>query len=56
MLGVWVYKAKDAKNGYRTGNWLNGAFALGIVVVCGGLRWWYGRLNRRRELKRKFVF
>ena len=55
LLGVWIYKPKDAKGGYKMGNWLNGAFMLGIVVVCVGLRVWYKRLNRREGLKRKFV-
>ena len=55
LLGVWIYKPKDAKGGYKMGNWLNGGFMLGIVVICVGLRVWYARLNRRAELKRKYV-
>ena len=55
LTGVWVYKPKDAKGGYKSGNWLNGVFMLGIVVVCVGLRWWYRRLNKRVEFKRKYV-
>ena len=55
LLGVWIYKPKDAKGGYKSGNWLNGAFMLGIVVICVGLRWWYGRINKNGEVVRKFV-
>ena len=55
LLGVWVYKPKDAKGGYRLGNWLNGAFMLAIVAVCVGLRLWYGKLNKNEAQKRKYV-
>ena len=55
LLGVWIYKPEDAKGGYRTGNWLNAAFMLGIVVVSVGLRIWYASVNRRVEVKRKYV-
>ena len=55
LLGVWVYKPKDAKGGYKSANWLNGAFMLGIVAICVGLRWYYRRLNKNPELKRKYV-
>ena len=55
LLGVWVYKPKDAKSGYRLGNWLNGAFMLGILVVCVGLRLWYAKMNKSEALKRKYV-
>ena len=55
LLGVWIYKPKDAKGGYKMGNWLNGAFMLGIVAICLGLRMWYARLNKRESLKRKYI-
>ena len=55
LLGVWIYKPKDAKGGYKMGNWLNGAFMLGIVAICLGLRLWYARLNRKGGLKRKYI-
>lgn len=55
LLGVWLYKPADAKGGYKMGNWINAGFMLGIVVVCLGLRWWYGRLNRDVTMKRRFV-
>lgn len=55
LLGVWIYKPEDAKGGYKTGNWINAAFMLGILVICVGLRWWYGRMNKSISVKRKFV-
>ena len=55
MVGVWIYKPQDAKGGYRTANWLNGAFMLAIVAICIGLRLWYGWANKSRDLNRKFV-
>lgn len=55
LLGVWIYKPQDAKGGYKEGNWLNAAFMLGIVVVCIGLRLWYGRTNKSVAVKRKYV-
>ena len=55
LVGGWIYKPKDAKGGYKMGNWLNGAFMLGIAVICVGLRLWYARLNRREGVRRKYV-
>lgn len=55
LVGVWIYKPQDAKGGYRSANWINGAFMLAIVAICIGLRLWYGWANRSRDLKRKFV-
>ena len=54
-IGVWIYPAKEAKTGYRSGNWINAAFMLAISVVAVGLRIYYGRANRLREHKRKFL-
>ena len=55
LLGVWIYKPQDAKGGYKMGNWLNGSFMLAIMVICGGLRLWYGSVNKSKEVKRKYV-
>ncbi|CAD6593337.1 MAG: hypothetical protein ASARMPREDX12_007091 [Alectoria sarmentosa] len=55
LLGVWIYKPKDANGGYKVGNWVNAAFMLGILVICSGLRWWYGRINRSSVVGRKYV-
>ena len=55
LLGVWIYKPQDAKGGYKEGNWINAASMLGILGICGGLRWWYGRANESIAVKRKFV-
>ena len=55
IIGVWIYPAGEAKTGYRKGNWINAAFMLAISVVAVGLRIYYGRANRLREHKRKFV-
>ena len=54
-VGVWIYPAREAKTGYRSGNWINAAFMLAISVVAVGLRIYYGRDNRHRDYKRKFV-
>ena len=55
LLGVWIYKPQDAKGGYKKGNWINAAFMVGIFVVCVGLRLWYAMVNKRVEVKRKYV-
>ncbi|TFB02821.1 hypothetical protein CCMA1212_004977 [Trichoderma ghanense] len=44
--GVWIYKADEAKRGYPTGHWTNAGFLLFVVVVCLGLRVFYGRKNK----------
>lgn len=55
IIGAWIYPAGEAKNGFRSGNWVNAAFMFVISVVCVALRIYYGRANRLREHKRKFV-
>ncbi|KAF6239728.1 hypothetical protein HO173_002274 [Letharia columbiana] len=55
ILGTWIFPAGEAKNGYKSGNWINAGFMLAISVVCVALRIYYGRANRLKEHKRKFV-
>lgn len=47
IVGVWIYKTDQAKEGFSTGHWTNAALLLLASVVCVALRLYYGRLNRR---------
>ncbi|KAK5992601.1 MFS transporter prlL [Cladobotryum mycophilum] len=45
--GVWIYEAKQAKQGYPTGHWTNAGFLLFVTAVSLGLRVFYGWKNRQ---------
>ncbi|KAF7322123.1 MFS domain-containing protein [Mycena kentingensis (nom. inval.)] len=45
IVGVWIYKANEAKRGYPTGHWTNAALLLFVSVGCVLLRAYYRRLN-----------
>lgn len=47
IVGVWIYKADEAKTGYGTGHWTNAGLLLMVVVACVLLRLYYGWRNKR---------
>ncbi|PGH06404.1 hypothetical protein GX51_02416 [Blastomyces parvus] len=47
IVGVWIYKANEAKRGYPTGHWTNAALLLFVCVGCLALRFYYVFLNKR---------
>jgi len=47
ILGVWIYKADEAKKGYPTGHWTNMAMLVMVAVGCVGLRSYYQWRNAR---------
>ncbi|KAJ9256135.1 hypothetical protein DTO207G8_2705 [Paecilomyces variotii] len=49
IVGVWIYKANEAKRGYPTGHWTNAALLLFVAVGCVLLRLYYGLLNAKRS-------
>ncbi|KAI0377962.1 MFS general substrate transporter [Hypomontagnella monticulosa] len=46
IVGVWIYKANEAKAGYPTGHWTNAALLFMVAVGCVLLRLYYGRRNK----------
>ncbi|KAE8373224.1 major facilitator superfamily domain-containing protein [Aspergillus bertholletiae] len=56
IVGVWIYKANEAKRGYPTGHWTNAALLLFVCVGCLLLRVYYGWLNKRRGTGDKFAY
>ncbi|XXH00107.1 hypothetical protein Hte_006449 [Hypoxylon texense] len=47
IVGVWIYKADEAKAGYPTGHWTNAALLFMVAVGCVILRIYYARRNRK---------
>ncbi|CAK5271129.1 unnamed protein product [Mycena citricolor] len=47
IVGVWIYKANEAKRGYPTGHWVNAALLLFVAVGCIPLAAYYRWLNAR---------
>ncbi|KAJ7457059.1 putative MFS transporter [Mycena latifolia] len=45
IVGVWIYKANEAKRGYPTGHWTNAALLLFVATGCLLLLAYYRRLN-----------
>ncbi|RAQ47716.1 MFS transporter [Aspergillus flavus] len=56
IVGVWIYKANEAKRGYPTGHWTNAALLLFVCVGCLLLRVYYGWRNKRRGMEDKFAY
>ncbi|KAF4158904.1 hypothetical protein CNMCM6069_003143 [Aspergillus lentulus] len=57
IVGVWIYKANEAKRGYPTGHWTNAGLLLFVCAGCIMLRCYYGWLNRRdRASGRVFAY
>ena len=50
IVGVWIYKATEAKVGYPTGHWTNAGLLFFAALGCLGLRIYYGFVNRRRKV------
>ena len=48
IVGVWIYKAEEAENGYPTGHWTNAALLLFVCVGCVLLHLYYVLRNRGR--------
>ncbi|ORY71419.1 major facilitator superfamily domain-containing protein [Pseudomassariella vexata] len=47
IVGVWIYKANEAKAGYPTGHWTNAALLFMVAAGCVILRLYYGFRNRK---------
>ncbi|KAI5924202.1 major facilitator superfamily domain-containing protein [Camillea tinctor] len=47
IVGVWIYKANEAKAGYPTGHWTNAALLFLVAAGCVMLRLYYARRNKR---------
>ncbi|KIY65803.1 permease of the major facilitator superfamily [Cylindrobasidium torrendii FP15055 ss-10] len=47
IVGVWIYKADEAKRGYPTGHWTNAALLMVSVTGCLILHCIYTRRNSR---------
>ncbi|KAG2025316.1 hypothetical protein GB937_003079 [Aspergillus fischeri] len=57
IVGVWIYKANEAKKGYPTGHWTNAGLLLFVCAGCIMLRCYYGWLNRRDTASgRRFAY
>ncbi|VUC27890.1 unnamed protein product [Clonostachys rosea] len=50
IAGVWIYKSSEAKLGYPTGHWTNGALLLLGAILTGVLVVLYTYRNRRIDL------
>ncbi|KAG6001239.1 hypothetical protein E4U43_001375 [Claviceps pusilla] len=46
IVGVWIYKAKEAKQGYPTGHWVNAGLLLFVCVGCVLMHMYYVGRNR----------
>ncbi|KAI2466037.1 MFS general substrate transporter [Annulohypoxylon bovei var. microspora] len=47
IVGVWIYKADEAKKGYPTGHWTNAALLFMVAVGCVMLRVYYAYRNKK---------
>lgn len=47
IVGVWIYKAEEAKKGYPTGHWTNAGLLLFVSVGCIVMHFYYVWRNRR---------
>jgi hypothetical protein len=47
IIGVWIYKADEAKKGYPTGHGVNAGMLLMVCLSCLGLAAYYRRLNNK---------
>ncbi|KAH6605262.1 hypothetical protein Trco_006969 [Trichoderma cornu-damae] len=46
IVGVWIYKADEAKKGYPTGHWTNAGLLLFVSASCVGMHCYYVWRNR----------
>ncbi|KAF9892343.1 hypothetical protein FE257_002120 [Aspergillus nanangensis] len=56
IVGVWIYKSNEAKQGYPTGHWTNAALLLFVCAGCVLLRLYYGLRNRGIKTGEKFAY
>lgn len=47
IVGVFIYKADEVKDGYPTGHWTNAALLFMVAVGCLLLRIYYGWQNKK---------
>lgn len=47
IVGVWIYKANEAKKGYPTGHWTNAGLLLFVSVGCICMHFYYTWRNKR---------
>ncbi|KAL4731788.1 hypothetical protein ACLX1H_000779 [Fusarium chlamydosporum] len=47
IVGVWIYKADEAKKGYPTGHWVNAGLLLFVSAGCVMMHGYYVWRNRR---------
>ncbi|KAI1640604.1 major facilitator superfamily domain-containing protein [Biscogniauxia mediterranea] len=47
IVGVWIYKANEAKAGYPTGHWTNAGLLFMVAVGCVMLRIYYAQRNKK---------
>ncbi|TPX13849.1 uncharacterized protein E0L32_005793 [Thyridium curvatum] len=46
IVGVWIYKADEAKKGYPTGHWVNAGLLLFVSVGCVLMHFYYVWRNK----------
>jgi len=47
ILGVWIYKSKEAKKGFPTGHWTNAGCLFGLSAGTLALVLYYRHLNSK---------
>ncbi|KAL1878101.1 hypothetical protein VTK73DRAFT_8062 [Phialemonium thermophilum] len=47
IVGVWIYKADEAKKGYPTGHWTNAGLLLMVCVSCTLMHCYYVWRNKK---------
>lgn len=47
VAAVWIWRAKEATAGFPTGNKVCAVCSFACALLSLGLRWEYGRLNRK---------
>lgn len=49
IIAQWIWRASEAREGYKTGNFVCASFSFLVAGIAVGLRVWYGGMNRRGE-------
>jgi hypothetical protein len=47
IIAQWIWRAGEKEQGYPTGNFVCAACGFYVAGSALGLRWWYGRMNKR---------
>lgn len=50
IIAQWIWRSKEAKSGYPTGNYLCAACMYTVAICALGLRYWYGHMNAIGQL------